>query len=66
MMDQEIELSNEPTIVVAIPCYNEAITIEKVIRDFRRELPGADILVFDNNSTDDSYAIAEAAGASMR
>ena len=53
----------EQKIVVAIPCYNEAITIAKVIRDFQGELPGAQILVFDNNSTDDSIKIAEAAGA---
>lgn len=56
-------MKNEPTVVVAIPCYNEAITIGKVIRDFQSELPGAEILVFDNNSTDSSQDIAESAGA---
>ena len=62
-MAQEATPSNEPEIVVAIPCYNEAVTIEKVISDFREELPEAEILVFDNNSIDDSRNIAEAAGA---
>ena len=37
---------------VLIPCFNEELTIGKVIDDFRRELPEADIYVFNNNSTD--------------
>lgn len=48
---------------VVIPCYNEAQTIAKVVGDFRRELPDAEIRVFDNNSTDGSAALAEDAGA---
>lgn len=51
------------TIVVAIPCYNEVITIAKVVRDFRAVLPDAAIHVFDNNSTDGSAAAAAEAGA---
>jgi glycosyltransferase involved in cell wall biosynthesis len=51
------------SIAVLIPCYNEQATIEKVVRDFRIQLPQADIYVFDNNSTDNSRALAEAAGA---
>jgi glycosyltransferase involved in cell wall biosynthesis len=51
------------TIAVAIPCYNEAVTIAKVVADFRAALPEANIIVFDNNSTDDSVAIAREAGA---
>lgn len=51
---------------VLIPCYNEAQTIEKVIRDFRAVLPDADIYVYDNNSTDGSDKIAENAGAIVR
>lgn len=45
-------------IAVLIPCYNEAQTIGKVIDDFRRELPEADIYVYDNNSTDETARIA--------
>lgn len=41
-------------IAVLIPCYNEGITIEKVINDFRNVLPNADIYVYDNNSVDDT------------
>lgn len=52
-------------IVVAIPCYNEALTITKVINDFRRVLPDAKIYVFDNNSTDDSVKLAKKAGADI-
>lgn len=53
-------------MAVLIPCYNEALTIEKVIRDFQRELPEATIYVYDNNSTDDTYAIAKACGAVVK
>lgn len=48
---------------VAIPCYNEAPTIAKVVADFRAQLPEAEIVVVDNASTDDSAARAAAAGA---
>jgi glycosyltransferase involved in cell wall biosynthesis len=51
------------TVAIAIPCYNEAVTIGKVVEDFRRALPQATILVFDNNSTDESAALAHRAGA---
>jgi glycosyltransferase involved in cell wall biosynthesis len=50
-------------IAVLIPCYNEEITIAGVVQDFRKELPGALICVFDNNSTDASAERARAAGA---
>ncbi len=55
-----------PRIAVLIPCYNEAVTIGKVIRDFRRQLPEATIYVYDNNSTDDTSGIAAAEGAVVR
>jgi len=50
-------------IAVAIPCFNEAITVSKVIEDFRRTLPEATIHVFDNNSSDGTGDIAARAGA---
>lgn len=53
-------------IAVLIPCYNESRTIEKVVRDFRRALPGASIYVYDNNSTDGTAEIAARAGAIVR
>ena len=51
---------------VLIPCFNEAVTIEKVIRDFKKALPEATIYVYDNNSTDDTANIARKAGAIVR
>ena len=59
-------MEKEEKIAVLIPCYNEEITIEKVIKDFRRELPNADIYVYDNNSKDKTIEIAQKAGAIVR
>ena len=53
-------------IALLIPCYNEGLTIRRVVTDFRRELPDADIYVYDNNSTDNTSAEALAAGAIVR
>ena len=50
-------------VTVAVPCFNEAPTVAKVVGDFSRELPDAEIVVFDNASTDDTAAQAERAGA---
>lgn len=55
-----------PKIAVLLPCYNESLTIEKVVRDFRAELPEAEIWVYDNNSTDRSAELAVEAGAKLR
>lgn len=51
--------------VVLLPCYNEAVTIKKVIEDFQKYLPSAKIYVFDNNSSDNTAEIAEKAGATV-
>ena len=51
---------------VLIPCYNEELTIEKVIKDFKKELPDADIYVYDNNSKDKTAQIAKANGAIVK
>ena len=50
--DSTIDRLRLPTIAVAIPCFNEAAAIRTVIAQFRVALPGAEIVVFDNNSTD--------------
>lgn len=53
-------LSNEaPKVAVLIPCYNEELTIEKVVCDFLDELPCADIYVYDNNSKDKSVELVK-------
>jgi len=57
---------NPLRIAVLVPCYNEAITVAKVIEDFRAALPQAEICVFDNNSNDDTAAIARRHGARVQ
>lgn len=51
---------------VLIPCYNEAKTIKKVITDFQTDMPWAEIYVYDNNSTDDTYEIAKSCGVNVK
>lgn len=53
-------------IAVLIPCYNESKTIEKVIKDYKKVLPEADIYVYDNNSSDDTDKIAKRSGAIVK
>lgn len=53
-------------IAVLLPCYNEALTIGKVVEDFRNALPEAVIYVYDNNSSDGSGEIAAKLGAVVR
>lgn len=53
-------------IAVLIPCYNEAKTISKVVKDYKKALPEATIYVYDNNSSDDTAEIAKKAGAVVR
>ena len=53
-------------IAVLIPCYNEALTVAKVVADWKAALPEATIYVYDNNSTDNTAELARAAGAVVR
>lgn len=53
-------------IAVLIPCYNEAVTIGRVVADFRAALPDATVYVYDNNSSDGTAAVAADAGAVVR
>ena len=53
-------------IAVLIPCYNESKTIEKVINDYKKALPEAQIYVYDNNSVDKTDEIAKKAGAIVK
>lgn len=54
------------TVAVLIPCYNESLTIAKVVEDFTHALPDADIYVYDNNSSDGTAQIAAEHGAIVR
>jgi glycosyltransferase involved in cell wall biosynthesis len=49
-------------IAVAIPCYNEVAAIATVVASFRAALPQAEIVIFDNNSTDGTGDIARGLG----
>lgn len=59
-------MESREKIAVLIPCYNEEATISTVIEDFKRELPEADIYVYDNNSTDRTYELAVQGGAIVK
>ena len=53
-------------VAILVPCYNEALTIAAIVRDFNAYLPHAQVYVFDNNSTDGTPRIAREAGAVVR
>lgn len=53
-------------IAVLIPCYNESKTVEKVVKDYKKALPEADVYVYDNNSTDGTDKLAKKAGAIVK
>ncbi|MCB1464379.1 MAG: glycosyltransferase [Nitratireductor sp.] len=53
----------DKTIAILVPCKDEAVTIAKVVKDFRKSVPGATVYVYDNNSTDDTAQVARKAGA---
>jgi glycosyltransferase involved in cell wall biosynthesis len=55
-----------PKVAVILPCYNEAVAITETISGFRAALPDAEIYVYDNNSKDNTVAVAQAAGAIVR
>ena len=53
-------------IAVLIPCYNESLTVQKVVTDWKTALPEATVYVYDNNSSDGTDALARQAGATVR
>jgi len=65
-MKKEKDILKDKKIAVLIPCYNESKTIEKVVKDYKKALPEADIYVYDNNSSDDTDKIAKKAGAIVK
>lgn len=58
--------SAHPRIAVLVPCYNEAAAVATVVADFRKALPAAEIYIYDNNSRDNTAAVAREAGAIVR
>jgi hypothetical protein len=63
LVTTDLVIPGRVDVAVLIPCYNEALTIAGVVREFRAQLPEAAIYVFDNNSTDDTAEQARRAGA---
>lgn len=57
---------SSPRVAVLVPCFNEEAAVATVVADFRRALPSARILVYDNNSSDRTAAVAREAGAEVR
>ncbi len=62
----QLGMAGAGRVAVLIPCYNEAVAIAQVVRDFRTALPDATVYVYDNNSSDETRAVARAAGAVVR
>ena len=59
-------MSQSPTIAAIVPCFNEEVTIAKVVGDLREAVPGIVVYVYDNNSTDRTSEVARDAGAIVR
>jgi glycosyltransferase involved in cell wall biosynthesis len=55
-----------PRVAVLVPCYNEALTVARVVADFSAALPGSRVYVYDNRSTDGTGDVARNAGAVVR
>ena len=59
-------VNRNPKIAVLIPCYNEGLTVEKTVSDFKNALPDAEVYVYNNNSKDNTKFLAIKAGAIVR
>lgn len=46
-------------VAIGVPCYNEAVALPKVLEDITKYFPEGEVYVFDNNSTDDTFQVAE-------
>ncbi len=66
MTNSHAPIPAELSIAVLLPCYNEGSAIHAVVTDFKKQLPGAVVYVYDNNSTDETRAEAKRAGAVVR
>src|SRR5881392_853841 len=58
--------SSAMRVAVLVPCFNEEAAVATVVHDFRKALPGCEIFVYDNNSSDRTIAMAREAGAEVR
>ena len=53
-------------IAAIVPCYNEEVAIGTVVRDLKAAVPGIEVYVYDNNSSDRTSEVAREAGAIVR
>lgn len=65
-MNKDNTNSSNVCVAVLVPCYNEALTIEKVVRDFKKALPDCEVYVYDNNSKDGTFEVALKSGAIVK
>lgn len=65
-IERNLKIMTKKQVAILIPCYNEEKTIEKVVKDYKKVLPNADIYVYDNNSTDNTASLAQKAGAIVK
>jgi glycosyltransferase involved in cell wall biosynthesis len=54
---------DDQRVLIIVPAWNEAASIADVVAEIRGELPGTDVLVVDDGSTDDTGRVARDAGA---
>ncbi len=66
MSEMPVHARRQQRVAVLVPCFNESAAIAQVVHAFHEALPDASIFVYDNNSSDDTAAIARAAGAHVR
>lgn len=59
-------MSTAPVVAAIVPCFNEEAAVGAVVSDLKRAVPGIEVYVYDNNSTDRTRTVAEAAGAVVR
>jgi glycosyltransferase involved in cell wall biosynthesis len=52
-----------PSVSIVIPAHNERPTIERVVRSSATAIPGAEVIVVDDGSTDGTHEAAADAGA---
>src|SRR5256885_10631596 len=62
----EAMTSSAMRVAVLVPCFNEEAAVATVVHGFRKALPGCEIFVYDNNSSDRTIAMAREAGAEVR
>ena len=61
----DVGVPSDPSVLVIIPTYQEALNIENILRQLREAVPSAAVLVVDDNSPDGTADIAEKIGVEI-